>query len=211
MVAGILALFIFGAVAAAVATGDPRVAAMDLAAAQSIYPWRSAATTAAMLVITALGSPASVLTACALLGIAFAYQRRWPALIVFSLCVPGGMLMNVIIKQLLHRHRPALDPVIALSTFSFPSGHTLGSTLLIGLLVVHALRRRPHPRSRVAVIVILAATLVVSAVAASRIYLGVHYLSDVTAGAMEGLAWLVLGVSVADRWLPGWASPSSLA
>lgn len=207
-VGGVLALFSFGALAVGVAMSDPGVAAMDLAAAQWIYPWRSPATTAVMLVITALGSPTSVLTGCALLGIAFAYRRQWPSLIVFVLCVPGGMLANVIIKQLLHRHRPALDPVMTLPTFSFPSGHTLGSTLLIGLLVVYELRRGPHARSRVAVI--LAATLLVSAIAASRIYLGVHYLSDVTAGAMEGLAWLLLGVSAADRWLPGWASPGSL-
>lgn len=204
---GAIALVIFVSLAVGVATDDPRIAAMDLAAANWMHPWLAPATTAVMLATTALGSPSFVLTACVLLGIWLTYRRRWSSLIVLCLCVPGGMLVNVTVKQLLHRARPRIDPVITIPTFSFPSGHTLASTLFFGLLAVYGFRCCAYGPSRVAMLV--AATLIVLAIAASRIYLGVHYLSDVTAGAMEGLVWLVLCVTTADRRLPAWVPSRS--
>ena len=89
------------------------------------------------------------------------------------------------------RSRPVFDePLLTLSTYSFPSGHAVGTTLLYGLLVAYAFSRTPRWHWRLlAGAVALAA---IGAVAFSRMYLGVHYFSDVAAGFLEGVAWLTL-------------------
>jgi len=96
----------------------------------------------------------------------------------------GGALLVVISKLLIARPRPELWDTAALSTYSFPSGHTLGTAACAGALVIVLARRHPRQRS-------LWVTLGLSwllLVGLSRLTLGVHWPSDVLAGACAGLA-----------------------
>jgi membrane-associated phospholipid phosphatase len=105
--------------------------------------------------------------------------------------VPAGMLLNVALKHLFQRPRPALpEPLVHLVTFSYPSGHAAASTVFYGALValVFARVRSPALRAMAAV----AGSLMVLLVCFSRVYLGAHYLSDVIAGVAVGTACLVL-------------------
>src|SRR5256886_13802672 len=102
--------------------------------------------------------------------------------------VPGGMLLNELLKLAVHRHRPFLDgPFVDWSGYSFASGHTIGATLLYGqllLFVLPALRTR-HWR----LLCIFRAVFLVLLVGFSRIALGAHFLTDVLAGI---IFWVVL-------------------
>lgn len=125
-------------------------------------------------------------------GAAFLIWRRqaqWlPAL---ALSVPGGTALNALVKQFFERARPAfVDPLLTLPTYSFPSGHTAGATLWWGFALVFLLAHRPPLRWRFAGA--LGAAVMISLTALSRVYLGVHYPSDVLAAIAEGVAWLVL-------------------
>jgi len=105
--------------------------------------------------------------------------------------LPGGMLLNAIMKDAVARHRPSFtDPLLTLTSYSFPSGHALGSTLLYGVLaaVVAWTANSRHLR----VLTIAGAVLLIGLVCFSRIYLGVHYLSDVVAGVLAGIVWVML-------------------
>lgn len=105
--------------------------------------------------------------------------------------VPAGMLLNVALKHLFQRPRPVLEePLVHISTFSFPSGHAVASTVFYGALcaLVFAHTRSPALRA----LAVLAAMVMVLLVSFSRVYLGAHYLSDVIAGAAVGLACLLL-------------------
>jgi undecaprenyl-diphosphatase len=97
-------------------------------------------------------------------------------------------------KLAFHRARPVLDdPLLTLASYSFPSGHVAGSTLMYGLIVAWAFTRTRRPLVRAAVVAAAAGAIVL--VAFTRMYLGVHYLSDVVAAFAEGVAWLALCLS----------------
>ena len=110
-------------------------------------------------------------------------------MLLLVLAVGGGELMNVLIKTAIHRGRPVFDdPIQTLTTYSFPSGHAVGATVLYGTLAVIAASALYDRRLRLGAIA--AATILVVLICFSRIYLGVHYLSDVVAGCLEGVIWL---------------------
>ena len=119
----------------------------------------------------------------------FVFKRWWPSLVTLIVAVPGGMLLNEWLKVVVHRHRPFVDgPFVDWSGYSFASGHTIGATLLYGqlaLFIIPAIKSR-----RWRTLTVATAMLFVMLVGFSRIALGAHYLTDVLAAIVFGLAWL---------------------
>ena len=117
------------------------------------------------------------------------WKRSWPAVARLVVAVPGGMLLNELLKIAVHRNRPFfLDPYGHWSGYSFASGHTIGATLLYGqlaLFVLPALKSRQWRR-----VTIIFTALLILLVGFSRIALGAHYLSDVLGGITLGIIWL---------------------
>lgn len=158
---------------------------------------RVAWVTQAMLLVSEVHRTAGVLLATALLAAWFAWRRHWPSVLAL-LVVPTGMLLNVGLKHLFLRQRPVLDePLVLLSTFSFPSGHGVASTVFYGALGALVIFHRRAPALRGAAVA--ACVAMVALVCASRVYLGAHYLSDVLAAVCVGAAWLTIWLSLAFR------------
>jgi membrane-associated phospholipid phosphatase len=112
-------------------------------------------------------------------------RRQWTRALFFILAVAGAGLLNVLTKQALGRERPALWLSIApAQSFSFPSGHAMGSSAAVAACAVLLWRTR----ARWPVIVL--GTGWVLLVSASRAYLGVHYPSDLVAAWLASLAWV---------------------
>ena len=119
------------------------------------------------------------------------WKRAWPALVTIIVVVPGGMLLNELLKLAVHRHRPFLDGwFVDWSGYSFASGHTIGATLLYGQLLLFLLPLMKSKRWQR--LTILSAAMLVMLVGFSRIALGAHYLSDVIAGFFLGVLWLMI-------------------
>jgi undecaprenyl-diphosphatase len=119
----------------------------------------------------------------------FVWKKWWPSLVTLVVAVPGGMLLNELVKQLVHRHRPFVDgPFVDWSGYSFASGHTIGATLLYGqlLLFVLPVLKARHWR----LLCIISAISLVLLVGFSRIALGAHFLTDVLAAIVFGVLWL---------------------
>ncbi len=113
--------------------------------------------------------------------------RDWVFTMVIA--VFGGMLLNLLLKHLFLRPRPQFDhPIVTLTTYSFPSGHTMMATVFYGTLCCFVLSRPPRRHWRLLAIPI--ALVTIALVGFSRIYLGAHYLSDVLGAFAEGLTWL---------------------
>ncbi len=102
----------------------------------------------------------------------------------------GASFLNVLFKNLFQRPRPVGLNLVAETGFSFPSGHAMLSMAVLGMLVVIAHDRMRPGRRRLLVIAGLSALILL--VGLSRLYLGVHYPSDVLAGYLASLCWVAL-------------------
>lgn len=149
--------------------------------------------------ITQLGSPAAM----GVLALAGAFvlwrQRRRTTLIAWLAAFGGGVLLDEVIKLAVHRKRPVFGAsYLHGHSYSFPSGHSMGS--LIGyVMLLYLLRLHWHPHRVWRRLTAVAVGLMVLAVGVSRVYLGVHYPSDVVGGYAAGAAWLAVcltGLSV---------------
>jgi len=128
-------------------------------------------------------------------GAWLAAKRQWAWVCVVVLAVPGGLGLNHLLKLVFERARPRWeDPLLSLSSYSFPSGHAAGATLVYGVLAAYLMANATTPRRRIDWAIL--AAFLVALVGLSRMYLGVHYLSDVLAAVCSSAAWLVLCLGV---------------
>ena len=141
-----------------------------------------------MVEFTALGGyPVIILTLLAVMGLLLILRRFGPALFIFF-SVWFGWLISHVLKQFYDRPRPDLvDHLDTVHTASFPSGHAMMSTVIY--LTLAALVVRFFDDIRVRIYVICVAVFISGLVGVSRIYLGVHWPSDVIAGWALGAAW----------------------
>jgi len=110
----------------------------------------------------------------------------------------GGALLNGALKLAFHRARPTYASEFNPSSWSFPSGHAMDSLIVYGLFAYWLGTRYKAYRR----IIYTAAAVLITAIGFARVYLGVHYLSDVVAGYSAGFVWLsvcVTGYQFAER------------
>jgi len=126
----------------------------------------------------------------------FIKKHRW-----YSIKIPvvsiGSLLMMLFLKQIFHRPRPLIPLLDEARGFGFPSGHATMSFAFYGLIIYILWHNIAHPFYRwMAVIVLLLLILVIGI---SRIYLRVHYASDVLAGFSLGVLWLIISLTVLNK------------
>ena len=191
----LVATAIFAQMAGAVVAGAP-ITQLDVEVANWLHAHARAngALRQAMVAVTHVHSTPGILALALVAGI-WLYRRGhryWTVALVAS--VPGGQILNVLLKHTFERARPHFaEPLLELSTYSFPSGHAMGATVLYGFVACYAAR---HARSWLGrVLPFVLALAMVATVAFSRMYLGVHYLSDVLAAAAEGCGWLAICIT----------------
>lgn len=109
-----------------------------------------------------------------------------------------GALLNVILKHLFLRARPDLLQLVNVSGYSFPSGHSMNSMIFYGFLIYIIFKNMKH-WGKYAIAGALG--LLVLTIGISRIYLGVHFASDVLAGFIIGLGWLILFTRMTNRYV----------
>jgi undecaprenyl-diphosphatase len=155
--------------------------------------------TLAMRDITALGS-VTVLTIMVLLVLGFLLlKRRYRAAALIFAATIGGTIFGTLAKTVIARDRPQIVPHLTeVSSKSFPSGHSMMSSVVY--LTLGALLAQTAVRRREKVYVITAAALLTVMIGVTRVYLGVHYPTDVVAGWSAGVAWALLCWAIA-WWL----------
>ena len=190
------AAWLFGGVAEDVVTGDP-LTEVDVQVSHWFHAHASASVTRYVLIFTHLHGTIGIVLLSAALALYFLWRRQRYWLLTVLIVVPCGMLLNVLLKQVFLRQRPSFDdPLLTLTSYSFPSGHVAGATLFYGVLAAFLVSSLPTWSLRV--LAVLGACLLVVLVGLTRIYLGVHYVSDVVAAAAWSTAWLVLCLFAID-------------
>jgi undecaprenyl-diphosphatase len=141
-----------------------------------------------MLGITSLGDLEYLLLICLGMEANLLYYKRPLEAIIFGTAAVGAIGLNYWMKMLFFRARPALwDWIIDAAHYSFPSGHAMGAMVIYGFIGYILAQQFPQSRRQ---IIALTVTLIV-AIGFSRLYLGVHWPSDVAAGYAAGLLWLI--------------------
>lgn len=190
LVAGIViaasATLLFGELAEHVMKGSTQ--AFDNAVLGWMGAHRSPLMDATMVEVTALGTGVVVLTIVGVAALFLSLTRHRYSALLLLVATGGGLLLNLVLKLFFDRPRPQVFEwgTHAVSS-SFPSGHAMSATIVYSTVAYLASRlyRRNWPRW----VTMIVALLVIAMICASRMYLGVHYPSDVIAGATIGLGW----------------------
>ena len=174
------------------------LATIDVTIANWLHEHGSHGLTGVMRVFTILGSPPFVIFLTMLAILLFARRREWHVVFLLGLSVGGGMLVTTGLKSIIERTRPTFEPALAHAYgYSFPSGHVAAATLFYGCIVLLVIRKTTNGRVRFAVV--LTSVLLIELIALSRMYLGVHYLTDVLAAQLLGIIWLAASM-IAVEW-----------
>lgn len=142
-----------------------------------------------MIIISSLGYAYFYTAFMAVLLLLFSLFRKWNEALMLLLCLTGGALLEFLLKHLFVRARPDMSRVVYEAGYSFPSGHAMVSLCFYGMLAYLISRNLVSWRWRIALFIL--ALLLIVAIGVSRIYLGVHYPTDVLAGYAAGTAWLI--------------------
>ncbi|MFN6486784.1 MULTISPECIES: phosphatase PAP2 family protein [unclassified Nostoc] len=142
-----------------------------------------------MLSITFLGDPVVMLISSLGLAISPLYYNRHRETTILGIAGVGAILLNCLMKLLFGRARPALwKHIINVGQHSFPSGHAMVSIVIYGFTAYILAKQFPQWRLQIYALTVV----LIAAIGFSRLYLGVHWLTDVTAGYGAGLVWLIV-------------------
>lgn len=195
-VAFILILALFGGITEDVINADP-IVRLDARVAAFFATYREPGLAEVFVWLTLLAKGQVVGAIAVAAGAIFLLWGERHRIVPLLVTVLGAEATMQAVKRLVDRPRPGLEFAYYLEkSFSFPSGHATQAMALYGFLV-YALARAARTWTR-RVPIILAGLLVVLSVGLSRMYLGVHYLSDVLGGYLVGLLWLIIGIALAE-------------
>ena len=150
-----------------------------------------------MLGFTFLGEPNFLLVICLSLGIVLLARNHRSEAATIAIAGGGAVGLNLLLKKLFARARPQLwEHVVNVTFYSFPSGHAMISMVIYGLLGYFLGSRFPKQRWWINSLTVV----LVAAIGFSRLYVGVHWPTDVIAGYTAGLVWLITCIISLEIW-----------
>ena len=197
----VAALWIFGTLAAEVVEGDTakfdeRLLMAARRADNLSVPVGPAWTLQVARDLTAFGGPVGLGLVTAVVAGYLALERRFGLLVFVLGSTVSGTVLGLFLKEIFHRARPQLVPYLTdISTASFPSGHSMLSS--VAYLTMAALLARASSALHTKIYFLAVAVILIGLIGCSRVYLGVHYPTDVLAGWCVGSAWAILCCVVA--------------
>ncbi len=118
--------------------------------------------------------------------------KSWKYIAQISIVLVLATLSNMILKRFIDRARPDIEHLVSVETLSYPSGHAMSAMAFYGFLIYLMYHFKMNPFLKVGAIVML--TLLILSIGISRIYLGVHFPSDIAGGFIAGFIWVVFCV-----------------
>jgi len=196
LLVAVAAVFVFGWLSEEVLEGDTQ--RVDMFVRTSVHQHATPGLTRLMEAFSFLGSVGTITSLCLVILAALLYLRRRRMAALLGITMIGMVVLDEALKLSFHRPRPEAFFGPTPSSYSFPSGHAFGALCFYGVL---AAILAPRVRGRIAKWAIWsAAVLLIAMIGFSRIYLGVHYPSDVVAGYAAGAVW-VAAIGFLDRFL----------
>ena len=186
-------IWILSGITEDILTGDPFVMVDQWMVNQILY-FRAPLVTHVMTIVTQFGGWKVITIGSILITIYLMVKKRMDQLLCFVAAILGGNFLFLILKIVIHRVRPISETsLINAAGWSFPSGHSVMSVIFYGMITYLSVR---DLRSwRPSVFMATFAGFVIVLIGLSRIYLQIHYLSDVIAGFAGGLFWLTMCIT----------------
>lgn len=151
----------------------------------------------AMMGITFIGDPSVLVVICLGIGIWLLKLGRRSSAVTLGVAAVGAIGLNVLLKYLFGRARPALwNRIVEVGKYSFPSGHAMVSLVIYGLIGYILTTKFPQHRR----LIISLTVILIALIGFSRLYLGVHWPTDVAAGYAAGLVWLIACIMSLRVW-----------
>ena len=196
LLVGVPSLIIFGLLAIAALSGQPF--AWESSVLTSLHTLATPALDSAAIWWSRIFHPQVLAVATLLLTIGFVLRRAWGQALMASGIVLGALLLSTVVKEIIGRPRPSLWPAITGETNSgFPSGHAMTSCAFAALLVIIFWPTRWRGAA------LGSAAIWLALVALARLYLGVHYPTDILSGWGLALTWAAVVWQMTDRWRTG--------
>lgn len=170
---------------------DNEIVVFDTIIYDTISLTKTSLVTNVFKAITVLGS-AKVLVGITLVSFIILRNKRISTCIAFNLVTIG--VLNQVLKLIIQRPRPEGFRLIEETGYSFPSGHSMASMAFYGLIIYFIFKYLKNRKLKIAICTMLA--LLIVCIGISRIYLGVHYASDVIAGFVISIAYLVVYITI---------------
>ena len=148
--------------------------------------------TSVLKVITELGGVAFIVLAGVLIFM-FCKKNRW----FITIDLVGVTLVNQVIKHIIRRPRPNVLRLVEESGYSFPSGHSMVSMAFYGIIIYLVYKNVTNKYLKWTLITLL--SLLILSIGFSRIYVGVHYFTDVAGGFLLGLAYLIIYINIYNK------------
>jgi membrane-associated phospholipid phosphatase len=165
----------------------------DTTLLKAIHGWASPALDKVALTVTRLADPEVVVVLVLSMLFWLGWKRRVTEAKFFALACLGALILNNALKLAFSKARPELWPrLITETSFSFPSGHALGAMVLYGFLAYLLAQNWP----RLSALIYAAAFTIITLIGLSRLYLGVHWPTDVVAGFGVGFLWLIICITL---------------
>lgn len=120
--------------------------------------------------------------------------KRWKYIAQISLALLLATLSNVMLKRFIDRARPGIEHLVVVKTLSYPSGHAMSAMAFYGFLIYLVYRIRMNNILKMSLYIFL--VLLILSIGISRIYLGVHFPSDIAGGFIAGLIWVVFCILI---------------
>jgi undecaprenyl-diphosphatase len=189
MIAAIAMLVFLGWLTDEVLEGDSR--RFDDVTRNAVHAFASPALTSVMHGLSFIGSSLCLTILTAAVIVIFALRKWGREARLFALTMIGASVLNITLKLAFKRARPVpFFDLTAPASYSFPSGHSLASCCFFAGLAAILSGRVKSKRARI--LIWIAATVMFLLIGLSRIYLGVHYTTDVIAGFTAALIWIVV-------------------
>lgn len=167
----------------------------DDAVSATVQSYRTPSLTPIFEFITHMGDRVAYFIAALIIAAFFYFKYgRWKFTLQTILVLLLSSLSNVVLKKVINRERPTLEHLVAVSTLSYPSGHSMSAMAFYGFLIYLGFRFSGSWWIKAASFIGFG--LLILLIGISRIYLGVHYPSDVIAGFVGGLIWVAFCVVV---------------
>jgi undecaprenyl-diphosphatase len=173
------------------------LATYDTEITDYIISYRSPMLTSYFKFVTDVGDFYGYLIVLAIfLLISLVIFKRWKLVVQAILVLALATVSNMMLKRFIDRARPGIEHLVSVETLSYPSGHAMSAMAFYGFLIFMVYKFKIHIVAKFVLITLLA--LLILSIGISRIYLGVHFPSDIAGGFIAGFIWVVFCILVFD-------------